>query len=79
MPRLCEACVKADALKKLISSKGEIRKKCKICESVKTKTIDCENNRLKQLFKALIRYHFSEWEYNTHWGGLISRTTVLEG
>ncbi|MXY35099.1 MAG: hypothetical protein F4Y60_13665 [Boseongicola sp. SB0664_bin_43] len=29
------------------------------------------------MFKALIRVHFSEWDYNSHWGGHDSPTALL--
>jgi hypothetical protein len=31
--------------------------------------IDSEDNRFFKLTKALVRYYFSEWDYNHHWGG----------
>lgn len=69
MPKLCISCSKADPIKRLINEKGKKILKCKICGTRSVNAMDCRNNRLKQLFKALIRYHFSERDYNTHWGG----------
>lgn len=69
MSSICLNCVKAISLKKLIQTKGNVIKKCKTCNSKNVKALDCKNNELRQLFKALIRFYFSEVDYNTHWGG----------
>lgn len=69
MPKLCLNCSRAIAIKRLIDEYGKVIHKCKICGIKNIKALDCTNNKLTQLFKALIRYNFSEWEYNGHWGG----------
>lgn len=66
---LCENCVKDIWLNKFLSEKGHKRKKCNICGSTDKNAILCEDTNLSHLFKALIRYNYSEWEYNGHLGG----------
>ena len=69
MVNLCSNCAKSHQLMRLIQEIGTKVRKCQICGGIDIKAVDCESNDLTQLFKALIRYHFSEWDYNTHFGG----------
>ncbi|MBP1222337.1 RES family NAD+ phosphorylase [Flavobacterium sp. 1355] len=64
---LCIECAKDIRLKKLIK---RINKKglCSCCENNEF-IIDVDSNEFIQIIKALIRYHYSEWDYNEHWGG----------
>ena len=32
-------------------------------------SLDCNDTGLRNLFRALVRYHYSEWDYNEHMGG----------
>jgi hypothetical protein len=41
---------------------------CSACNK-KTISVKTDDENFAMLFKALIRYHFSEWEYNRHLGG----------
>jgi hypothetical protein len=65
--RVCINCIKEPHLKKLVEEEGGIGV-CTSCGS-QTQSIDTSYNRFFQLIKALIRFHYSEWDYNTHWGG----------
>lgn len=67
MPNICISCVKDDHLKQLIENEGSSGK-CSLC-STNNLVLDTENTRFFQLTKALIRFYFSEWDYNEHWGG----------
>lgn len=67
MSRVCVDCIREPHLKKLVEEEGE-NGNCTSCGSV-TQSIDTSYNRFFQLIKALIRFHYSEWDYNTHWGG----------
>ena len=67
MPRICHTCAKEPHLKKLILLEGSLGQ-CTICEE-NANSCDVEENRFFQLCKALVRLHYSEWDYNTHWGG----------
>ncbi len=64
---ICIECAKDIRLKKLIK---RISKKglCSCCEKNEF-IIDVDSNEFIQIIKALIRYHYSEWDYNEHWGG----------
>jgi len=65
--RVCIDCIKEPHLKKLVEEEGESGC-CTSCGSI-SQSIDTSYNRFFQLVKALIRYNYSEWDYNTHWGG----------
>ncbi len=32
-------------------------------------TLDSDDAELRSLVRALVRFHYSEWDYNEHWGG----------
>lgn len=67
MPLICTICAKEPHLKALIELDGE-EGICDICEE-KEVVLSSLSNRFFQLCKALIRFNFSEWDYNHHWGG----------
>jgi len=69
MPYICSNCAKDQHLKILIDQEGEIISACDICHSSNVKGLDCKNASLRSLFRALLRYHYSEWQYNIHMGG----------
>ncbi|MGZ4159362.1 MAG: RES family NAD+ phosphorylase [Neobacillus sp.] len=54
-------------MKELISKEGDSGE-CAMCGS-HGQVLDSEGERFFQLTKALVRYYFSEWDYNHHWGG----------
>lgn len=64
---LCIQCVKDIRFKKLIQSISQ-KGFCNCCEN-NDYVIDVDSNEFTQMTKALIRYHYSEWDYNEHWGG----------
>lgn len=64
---LCLECAKDIRLKKLIVSIDN-KKMCTCCENTNY-TINVDSNEFIQMTKSLIRYHYSEWDYNEHWGG----------
>lgn len=65
---LCIDCVKDKWLKRLLRESGE-QKKCDMCGKISDYAIDIQNKDFQILLKALIRYHYSETRYNSHWGG----------
>jgi len=67
MSRVCVDCIKEPHLKQLVKSEGE-KGLCTSCGN-EGESIATDYNRFFQLLKALIRFNYSEWEYNTHWGG----------
>jgi len=68
MYRICTECIKDRTLQTLVNLEGVDGEVCSVCGGTH-KSIDTLNNRYCQLFKALIRFYYSEWDYNTHWGG----------
>lgn len=64
---ICINCVK-DIRYKLLIEKQNKSGQCTCCEK-NNYVIDVDSNEFLQMTKALIRYHYSEWDYNTHWGG----------
>jgi hypothetical protein len=69
MPTICTICAKDPALLRLLNSAGELLPQCSLCKSFVTKGMAAESPQLKALLRALVRLHFSEWDYNTHVGG----------
>lgn len=68
MNRICANCIVDYDLKKQVETHGE-KGTCSLCLSKDYKVIDWEDKDFRDTFRALIRYYFSEWNYNRHWGG----------
>lgn len=68
-PILCEHCAADNELKYEIQERGRSVPLCPICHREGGKAISATDPRIKQIFRALIRLNFSEWDYNTHLGG----------
>ena len=64
---ICSDCISEVNLKQLVKNHNNIDY-CNFCKK-KGHIIDYESDNFYYLIKALIRYHFDEWEYNHHWGG----------
>src|SRR5687767_9348930 len=69
MASFCSKCVADPNLIALITSKGKKIQTCLLCGAKDVPALSVETSQLRSLFRALIRYHHSEWEYNTHMGG----------
>ncbi len=65
---LCIDCVKEKELNNLILSKGE-KAVCSLCKKQNDLVINCNDLELKNLFNTLVRFHYSQWEYDHHLGG----------
>ncbi|EIT7139513.1 RES family NAD+ phosphorylase [Vibrio parahaemolyticus] len=65
---VCIECVKDQNLQAFIND-NSISGTCGICGNTNTKVVDYETNEFFQLVKSVIRFNFSEWEYNRHMGG----------
>ena len=64
---VCVSCLKSESLiRAAVSGKAQI---CVICRKRATKLINFEDRKVARLFRALLRFHFHEWEYNGHFGG----------
>lgn len=64
---ICIECVKDIRFKKLIEKSNNVGI-CTCCGS-ENHIINVDSNEFIQMTKALIRYNYSEWDYNTHFGG----------
>nr|WP_288808726.1 RES family NAD+ phosphorylase [uncultured Sphingobacterium sp.] len=64
---ICKECVKDKRYKLLIEQINSVGT-CTFCKN-EGSIIDTSSSEFIQLTKALIRYHYSEWDYNTHYGG----------
>src|ERR1039457_4332490 len=68
MHSICEPCCRADLLKSLVrssSAKGD----CSVCKGANLQVISTADRDFVLAIKALIRYHYSEWDYHTKLGG----------
>lgn len=68
MHAICESCCRADLLKSIFkrqSTKGD----CSICQSKGCQVIETVDRDFVLAIKALIRYHYSEWDYHGKLGG----------
>lgn len=67
MLHICIKCVREHHIKMLIEREGKISN-CSNCGE-ELMCVDVEDPNFFQLVKALVRFHYSEWDYNHHWGG----------
>jgi len=67
MSHICVDCVKDKNIKELITI-SKLINTCSLCNQEQL-SIDYENSDFFSLVKAIVRFNYSEWEYNTHWGG----------
>jgi hypothetical protein len=67
MGLVCIECAKSRILQEHIKANGVLGV-CSICTE-NNQAVDYLSNDFAQLIKALIRLHYSEIEYNEHWGG----------
>lgn len=69
MSSLCANCIKNTSLEAVIVKSGTVVDACAVCGATNVSAINSTQQEFKSKFRALIRYHFSEWHYNTHMGG----------
>jgi hypothetical protein len=69
MAFLCTSCVKEQSLKNAILSLGGVGDDCQVCAARGTAQVSCATPEFRAKFRALIRFHYSEAEYNTALGG----------
>lgn len=66
---LCSDCAKDEYLKRYVTKEAKSKNTCEICQ-VKKKSLNISNDaKIRNFCAFLIRYHFAEQDYNTHWGG----------
>ncbi len=68
MKTICSKCVVDLTLKNIIKKDGKSGK-CLICEKDNEEVISWDDKNFRSVFRGLIRYNYSEWDYNIHWGG----------
>jgi hypothetical protein len=69
MSVVCSRCAKDPVLKRLIGRRSTNEARCDVCRSKKVPVLDVKDRALRNMVRALVRYHYSEWDYNSHWGG----------
>ncbi len=69
MASLCTACVKVQSLKNAIVSLGGISGDCAVCGARGTVLMSCATPDFRARILALVRFHYSEAEYNPLLGG----------
>lgn len=74
----CSECFKATELVETVRKHGSSVAKCQICGAQDSIALAADHTQLKRVFRALIRVHYSEWQYNGHLGG-DSLSTILFG
>ena len=78
-PSLCVQCAKHPSLKGFIHTHSATDIECAIC-GLQGIEVSAPNAfpGLVNLIRALIRFHYGEWEYNPHWGGEDIDTILLK-
>ena len=67
--RVCVSCAKHPDLQALIKRNGVRISRCRICGTIRPKALSSRDSKMRLLFKALVRYFYSESDYNPHLGG----------
>lgn len=70
MTSICSKCAKAQVLRDFILKHSDRVAQCRICGSVEANLMDAGAPELRSLVRALVRFHYSEWDYNGHLGGV---------
>jgi len=65
----CEACLADNEARLEVRDRGVVLPRCAICSAEGTRALAVDDPRFKRILRALIRVHFSEWDYNHHVGG----------
>ena len=65
---LCLECIKDKYLKNYVLIRYDSIETCSICQN-KSRGININNQNLNDFCRFLIRYHYPEYEYNSHFGG----------
>lgn len=69
MQPLCLKCMKNESLRDVVIFRGAKLSQCEICGATDVIALNCDDNELKTKVRSLIRFHYSEWHYNSHMGG----------
>ncbi|WP_028605538.1 RES family NAD+ phosphorylase [Ottowia thiooxydans] len=74
---ICQNCVADKYLRAEIISRGDPVPDCPICKRGGGLALSTDDELLARIVRALIRLNFSEWDYNTHLGGMQLRKLVF--
>lgn len=66
---LCVECSKDIYLKNYVNANAKSNEICMICLDKRRTLNISDDSEIIDFCRFLIRYHFPEYEYNTHWGG----------
>jgi hypothetical protein len=77
-PSVCEFCAADNELRTELQERGEKVGTCSVCGRNGGRSLPADDRRVKAIVRALIRLHFSEWEYNMHLGGESLQGLVFE-
>ena len=67
---ICIECAKHPSLKTFVNEHGAKGYVCGICHRRDLiASGPAEHHALSSLVRALVRFHYDEWSYNSHWGG----------
>jgi hypothetical protein len=67
---ICVKCAKHPSLKKFVQKHGSTGYECGICHRRDLiASAPAKYEALSSLVRALVRFHYDEWTYNSHWGG----------
>ena len=75
---ICEHCVADNELRAELAERGTPVAECLICKHKGGKALLTSDRRIRQIFRALVRLNFSEWDYNGHVGGEELESLVLK-
>ena len=67
---ICVECAKHPSLEKFVLKHVTIGHECGICQRRDLiASAPAKYEALSSLVRALVRFHYEEWNYNHHWGG----------
>lgn len=69
MATICTVCAKDPALRRLIDATGMPVDRCSLCKTEHARAVQTDARDVRALLRALVRLHFREVQYNTHFGG----------
>lgn len=73
---VCEHCCSDNELRAEILHRGtRLDAPCAVCGKTGL-SLPASDRQVKRIFRALVRLHYSEWEYNSHLGGDSLQTLV---
>lgn len=65
----CEGCFSNSELKRIVRERGSLSKNCPICATENAYRLETKDAGFRNTIRALIRVHYSEYEYNGHLDG----------